>query len=256
MTESNYPIVDVHTHLGISHSTGVRATRETLLGAMEDFGIDAVMVMPQPTDPSALELHDEIAEMIIDHPGRVFGIALLDPRMPEAEFSFHVARLLEDENFVALKLHTFGHNVSPDDEVADKVFRAGRQHRRAVMIHTGLGGAHTLPGRIASVCRAYPDVPIVLCHAGFAAFWAEALTLAEEFDNVMLEPSWSPGFAIGLMVERLGADRVMFGSDHVSNLPIELLKIANLELTINERSAILGGTAARVFRLPNLVQRP
>jgi predicted TIM-barrel fold metal-dependent hydrolase len=242
-------IVDVHGHIGISHATGVRASPQTLAGAMDRYGVTATLVMPQPTDPKAMELHDEIAEMARRLPGRVFGIALLDPRVSEREYSERAERLLVAEGFVALKLHSFGHSVSAADDVCDKVFKAARRYRRPVMVHTGLGGPHTLPGTVQGVATRYEDVPIVLCHAGFGAFWEQAVQVAEHCDNVLLEPSWTPGFAIGLMLERLGADRVMFGSDHASNIPVELTKIATLKMSPKERTAILGGTAIRVFNL-------
>jgi predicted TIM-barrel fold metal-dependent hydrolase len=242
-------VVDVHGHLGRSHSTGVRSTSAGLLESMDTFGIAATMIMPQPTDPGALAIHDEIAELVRQRPGRAFGIALLDPRMPARDYEAHAERLLEGAQFTALKLHTFGHGVAPDDEISDKVFRAAQRHNRPVMIHTGLGGPHTLPDRVRAPLKAYPDVPVVLCHAGFAAFWSQALSVAEDFENVMLEPSWSPGFAVGLMVERLGAGRVLFGSDHASNLPVELIKFAALQLSHAERAAVLGGNAVQLFRL-------
>ena len=169
---------------------------------MDTYGVSATMVMPQPTDPSCLELHDDIVDMIRNSRGRVFGIALLDPRLPEAEYDRHAERLLIGERFVALKLHTFGHQVSPDDAVCEKVFRAARRHQRPVMIHTGLGGPHTLPQMVRPVAARYDDLQIVLCHAGFGAFWKEAIEAAEAHPNILLEPSWSPGFAIGLMVDR------------------------------------------------------
>jgi uncharacterized protein len=243
-------IIDVHTHIGLSHSTGVRSSPSALLRAMSDYRISASLVMPQATDPHALDLHGEIAEMARAQPGRAFGIALLDPRLSEPEYAALADRLLAQEGFVALKLHTLGHEVAPDDEVSDKVFRTARKFSRPVMIHTGLGGPHTLPQRALRVAMAYSDVPMILCHAGFGAFWREAIEVAEACDNVLLEPSWSPGFAIGLMVERIGAARVMFGSDHISNIPVELAKLGMLTLSAGERAAILAGNAIRVFNLP------
>jgi predicted TIM-barrel fold metal-dependent hydrolase len=249
-------VVDVHGHIGISHSTGVRLQQATLLAAMDAYGISATMVMPQPTDPTALQLHDEIAEMTRTLPGQIFGIALLDPRMPDRDYDKHAERLLVDEGFVALKLHTFGHSVSPDDDVCDKVFRAARRHKRPVMVHTGLGGPHTLPDAVRAAAARYDDIPIVLCHAGFGAFWEQAIQVADDHPNVLLEPSWSPGFAIGLMADRVGADRVMFGSDHVSNIPVELVKVALLTISPSERAAILGVNAIRVFGLDLHLEEP
>lgn len=242
-------IVDTHTHIGRSHSTGVRATPDSLIAAMRDYRLAACLVMPQPTDPRAAELHEEIHQLARRLPGRIFGIALIDPRLPERDYLAEAERLLAGHRFVALKLHTFGHQVAPDDERCAKVFTAARRFGRPVMIHTGLGGPHTLPERARPVAESYPDVPVVLCHAGFGAFWQQAIEVAEACGNVVLEPSWSPGFAIGQMIGRLGAQRVLFGSDHASNIPAELVKVAALGLSAEQLGAVLAGNAIRVFGL-------
>ena len=249
-------IVDVHAHLGVSHSTGVRISSADLGAAMRDYRLSACLVMPQPTDPQALEVHREIARLTRSLPQRVFGIALLDPRLEQREFEMRAELLLAGNRFVALKLHTFGHQIAPDDNLCHKVFLTARKYQRPVMIHTGLGGAHTLPQRAEPMARMYSDVPIVLCHAGFGAFWREAIEVAERCPNVLLEPSWSPGFAIGMMIRHLGADRVMFGSDHISNIATELVKLTALELSPKDLTAVLGGNATRVFGLPDIPAVP
>lgn len=242
-------IIDTHTHIGRSHSTGVRATQDSLLAAMRDYQIAACLVMPQPTDPRAAQLHDEIAGLARRLPGRIFGIALIDPRLPERDYLAEAERLLAGYRFAALKLHTFGHQVAPDDGRCAKVFTAARRFGVPVLIHTGLGGPHTLPERARPAAESYPDVPVVLCHAGFAAFWQQAIEVAEACGNVMLEPSWSPGFAIGQMITRLGAQRVLFGSDHASNIPAELVKLAELGLPASQLNAVLADNAIRLFNL-------
>lgn len=246
------PVVDIHAHLGRSHSTGVVTTARDLLAVIDAYELNAAMVMPQPTDPAAFALHADIAALGKQYPGTVFGIVLLDPRQPEATYQATAERLVVGEGFVALKLHTFGHDIAPDDEVSEKVFRVARRLGRPVMVHTGLGGPHTLPDRVRPVARAFSDVPIVLCHAGFAAFWNEAIKVAEDFENVYLEPSWCPGFSVACMVERIGAHRIVFGSDHLANLPIELMKIAALGLSPAERTAVLFDNAVQLFALPVL----
>jgi predicted TIM-barrel fold metal-dependent hydrolase len=52
------------------------------------------------------------------------------------------------------------------------------------------------------------------------------------------------------MTKSIGADRVMFGSDHLTNVAPELAKLHAITLRDDERRAILGGTAQRVFHLP------
>jgi predicted TIM-barrel fold metal-dependent hydrolase len=51
------------------------------------------------------------------------------------------------------------------------------------------------------------------------------------------------------MIARLGADRVMFGTDAPNNVSTEMAKYDALDLTESVRAAVMGGTATRVFGL-------
>jgi uncharacterized protein len=87
----------------------------------------------------------------------------------------------------------------------------------------------------------------VLAHAGFAVFAAEALVAAQVCPNIVLEPSWCASFQVADMVRQLGAARVMYGSDHPSNVASELAKLQALGLDDGQLAQVLGGTARRVF---------
>ena len=66
---------------------------------------------------------------------------------------------------------------------------------------------------------------------------------AEVCDNIILEPSWCPSYMARQMIDRFGADRVIFGSDHLSNLPVELVKYRSIGLSDEELAKVLGQTA-------------
>ncbi|WP_157744874.1 amidohydrolase family protein [Micromonospora coxensis] len=246
------PLVDVHGHFGRSAATGYSSGAADLLQAMDRHGIATTLVMPQPTADrgTADRVHAEITEAVAGHPGRLYGIVNLDPRLPEAEYRRAADHLLARAGFVAVKIHTAGFAVAPDDPVCDKVFRAAADHDVPVMVHTGLGGPHTLPQRVVEPARRYGPRPVVLCHAGFGAFCAEAIEVAVSTANVHLEPSWCPAFSVRQMVRRLGAHRVMFGSDHIENIPVELAKLDAVGLTPAERRLVCADTATSVFGLP------
>lgn len=54
------------------------------------------------------------------------------------------------------------------------------------------------------------------------------------------------------MVQAIGAERVMFGSDHPSNVASELAKLRAIGLDAEQLARVLGGTARQVFRLDNV----
>jgi len=148
-----------------------------------------------------------------------------------------------------VKLHTIGHAVNPRGRDAEAVFVTARELGVPVMVHTGAGVPFADPAAVASRARQFADVTIILAHAGMVMFAGAAIAMAETFDNVVLEPSWSRPPDIAQMISLVGAHRVMLGTDHPLNVGPELAKYRALGLTQQQLDEVLGGTAERVFKL-------
>lgn len=58
------------------------------------------------------------------------------------------------------------------------------------MVHTGAGIPFALRSMVIPIARKFPDLNIVLAHGGNNISAGEALIVAQECDNVLLEPSW------------------------------------------------------------------
>src|SRR5664280_406720 len=101
-------MIDVHVHLGVSQSTGKSTTADEILAAMSTYGIEVAMVMPQPTDPDRPAVHEQIYGLTQRFPGRIAGIANLDPRVETAVYEKQFIHCIEELKFVAVKVHTHG----------------------------------------------------------------------------------------------------------------------------------------------------
>ncbi|MCC6454215.1 MAG: amidohydrolase family protein [Caldilineaceae bacterium] len=243
-------VIDAHCHLGQSLLSGVDISEEGLLATMRGHGIDVALVMPQPFQGlEVVAIHDRIARLAEAQPGAIYGMANVSCRLPEADYRREVTRCIRDLGFKAIKIDPSVHAVAPNHPVAEIVFATAQELGVPVIIHTGLGAPFALPALAIPPALKYPDLTIVLAHAGYGVYYAEALVAAQVCPNIILEHSWSPSFQVEAMTKSLGADRVMFGSDHLTNVAPELAKLHAIGLDDNQLSAILGGTARRVFHL-------
>lgn len=243
-------VIDAHCHIGYSIASGVAITEEELLAVMAANGVDAAMVMPQPHQGlEVAPIHDRIARFVKQHPGTIYGMANVSPRLPEADYRREVSRCVRALGFRALKLDPSVHALAPNHPRCEIIFASARELGVPVLIHTGLGVPNALPALAIPPALRYPDVTIVLAHAGFAVFAAEAIVAAQVCPNIVLEPSWCASFQVADMVRAIGADRVMYGSDHPSNVASELAKLGAIGLDGAQRDLVLGGTARRVFAL-------
>jgi predicted TIM-barrel fold metal-dependent hydrolase len=242
-------IIDAHSHLGYSEIFSAGVTEEVLLATMEANGIDVSMVMPAAgSDP--FSTHDAIADLCRRQPGRIFGMASMTPLIGREAYEREAERCIRDLGFKAIKLHPLAHAVSPVLPVSDVVFEMAVKLGVPVMVHTGTGAPFALPSLLIRRARQYPQLKIILAHAGFAIYSEEAIIAAEVCDNIYLEPTWCIAGDIRRMVKTLGAGRVMFGGDLPSNVPVELTKYRTLDLTDDERAWCLSRTAREVFDLP------
>lgn len=250
MIDGNF-VIDAHCHIGTSLLSGVEITEEQLLKTMHKNGVDMAMVMPQPFQGlEVVAIHDRIARLCEAQPGVIYGMANISCRLPEAEYIREATRCIRELGFRALKLDPSVHAVPPNHPIAEIVFATAQELGVPVIIHTGLGAPFALPALAIPPALNYPTLPIVLAHAGFGIYYPEALVAAQLCPNIILDHSWSPSFQVESMVKGIGAERVMFGSDHLSNVAPELAKLHAIELAEDDRRAILGGTAQRVFHLP------
>ena len=244
-------IIDAHCHIGTSLVSGVEITEAGLLATMAANRVDGALGMPQPHQGlEVAPVHDRIARFAQAHPGRIWGMVNLSPRLTEREYRDEVVRCVRGFGFRAIKLDPSVAALPINHPRCAIVFALARELAVPVIIHTGMGVPNALPSLAIPYALAYPDVTVSLAHAGFAIFAAEAIVAAQVCPNIILEPSWCASYQVAEMVRAIGADRVMFGSDHPSNVASELAKLRAIGVSDAQLAAVLGSTARRVFALP------
>jgi predicted TIM-barrel fold metal-dependent hydrolase len=213
-------------------------------------GVPATLVMPQSLQSDERAAHDRVARFAAAYPGRIFGMASISPLLDEASYFAEARRCIGDLGFKAIKLHPSCYNTAPTQPRAEKCFRAAAELGVPLIIHTGLGAPPALPTLVIPRARQFPDLPIVLAHAGFVAYADEALVAAQECPNVYLEPSWCQYYQARRMVAAIGSERMMMGSDHPPNLAVELIKWRATGIGAADLANVFGKTPRRLFKLP------
>jgi len=85
-------------------------------------------------------------------------------------------------------------------------------------------------------------------HMGFADFWYDAVPAAATSENIWLETSLMDGGTIADAAERLGVERLVFGSAApLSALGAEIEKISRLPLPQPDVERILRHNAERLL---------
>ena len=226
-------------HVGEFPLFDVRLDRDGLVALMSDEGIEEGLVF----HPDNAYVRDVVESV----PG-AYGLVWANPRLPG--FLDEAAALLEHPEFLGVKLHPLLDGYHPNDPVLHPLYELLVERDLPVLVHCG-HPIFTLPWSIEEAVVAFPELRLVLGHMGHGniVYINASIDVAARNPNVYLETSGMPMHTkIREAVERIGADRVMYGSDapfHHPRVEMEKVRVSGLSTELVER--VLGTSARALF---------
>jgi len=245
--KSGFRIFDTHTHVGVARHSNRKCTPEELLCKMDRHGVDRSIVIPYPVVEDYRSQHDLIGKAVCKHSDRLVGAACLYPLIDHSIFRDEVRRCREEYGFRALKLQPQYHGLNPMSVASDFFFETALENQMAVICHTGAGLPLSSPALLMMPARKFPELTIVIAHAGGGIFVHEAMVAAVFCSNVTLELSTLMPHHVMEVLSQVSSDRLMIGSDLPENVETEIGKILTLDVPEADKRNILKDTGCRVF---------
>lgn len=162
--------MQVDAHL---HCTG-RETADDVLRTLDDAGTDiGVLIAPFLSDgyslhdpASLVQANDHLARLVKGHRDRLVGLAVIDPRQPDAPAA--IERAVE-AGLAGLKMVPSG--WYPHDDAVQPAFAAAARLKLPMLFHAGI----FIDGRSGRFCRpvffealrSHPGVRVTLAHLGW-----------------------------------------------------------------------------------------
>ena len=113
------------------------------------------------------------------------------------------------------------------------------------MIVHGSADLYNCPLEFDRMARRFPKVPLIMAHCGFFWEWELAIELALENDNLYLETSRVPGMESEQVITRLGASKVIWGTDGpFCDYEFEYNKVKRYAKSEQDFDRIMGGNIA------------
>ncbi|MDA4117582.1 MAG: amidohydrolase family protein [Thaumarchaeota archaeon] len=226
-------IIDAHSHVGRFGSwANVSCSASELLEQMDDFNVESSLLF-------ALD-NELVRRAIRDHPGRFTGYVWPNPH-DRGALSL-VRRAVKEWGFKGIKLHPLIHAFLPTDEEVLPIVEFAEKERIPVAIHSG-HPPFSLPWSIGELAEMYPKVTVVMLHMGHAhgVYMQAAINTAKRYDNIILETSGvSMHSKIREAVEKVGEERVVFGSDYpFHDYSVELQKVVAARLSRHQLDLVL-----------------
>ena len=238
------------------------ATADELIASMDKDGVDVSVILNYgwTTHQLCVETNDYILESVSRYPQRLVGFCAVQPQSPEAAIA-------EVERCAKAGIRGVG-EMRPDmqlfdlaDEVLMEPFvEVLRKHKLILLTHASEPVGHNYPGKgditpdiLYSFITSFPDLTIVCAHwGGGLPFYALMPEVKKAMSNVFFDTAASPFLytpqVYNQVSQLVGADRILFGSDHPLLAQRRLLEeIGALDLPEETKSLILSGNAQRLL---------
>lgn len=252
-------IIDSHVHAFVSASAPWRPVVQELLRHMRLVGIDRTCLMPDPQFagtiyPGEAEMRvqaETLAAIARAYPDAFYPMLFVCPLLPYAFTLDMLERYVVNGPLVGVKFHV---SLEADHERYAPICRYLQAHDIPVLFHawyktTDRYAFESSPAHIAAMARAYPKLRILMAHLTGAK--ARGMADIRHCPNVWLDTSGSEpeeGY-MEQALEKLGAKRLLFGSDYpIRSFQTQLARIDSVSLTAAERELILFRNAESFFR--------
>jgi predicted TIM-barrel fold metal-dependent hydrolase len=242
------------------------ASSEELLRLMDREGVERAALINYVA-PEVMgfdsSVNDWVSRYVAGHEDRLSSVGSVHPRH-SPDPGGDAERLFDEKKIRMLKIHpphqVFAANAYLDGlEGLAKIYAAAQARRRPVMIHTGTsifpGARNRFADPIAAddVAVDFPELPIILAHAGRPLYMDTAVFLTRRHPNVHLDLSGIPPKKLLEYLPRLEelSVRCLWGTDYPSPGIASMRKNREdfLALPISEEAKrrILWDNAARLL---------
>ena len=233
-------IFDSHMHVGSFESMfGVSLDRDGLAALMQEHGIGSGVVFHPD---------NALTRGIVERVPNAWALYWANPR--DSDCAEQAAEFLDHPKFLGVKMHPLLDGYHPNDPSVHPVARLLVEREMPALIHCG-HPIFTLPWSIEELAVEFPELRVVLGHMGHGniVYINGAIDVGARNPNVYLETSGMPMHSkIKTAFERVGSDRVMYGSDAPFHDPgVEIRKVEVSGLDEQARRRVLGLNARRLF---------
>lgn len=236
-------VIDAHNHIG--DRPGARQTGAELVAKLDAAGVDKAVIFPFVEGNFT---NDFVKDAYDQFPDRLIPYCAVNPW--ERDAAAVVRHCITQWGFKGLKLHPTinGYHLA-DPELVDPLFSLADELGFPIIVH-GASDLYNSPPEFALMAARFPGVPLMMAHMGF--FWSvdQAITFAGQFENLYLETSRAPIFEIQTAVRKLGAHKVIWGTDSpFVDYEFEFKKMERSTSDRDGYASIVGGNLARLLKL-------
>jgi predicted TIM-barrel fold metal-dependent hydrolase len=247
-------VFDVHGHLGAWFAFWLpEQGLASIVDQMDRAGVGAMALSSLlAIGPDPLTGNAEALAAARESEGRIRVYMVASPHRPEQ--SALLEHQLELPEVVGLKVHPDTHMCAIDDPAYDWVWRLAERTESVVLAHTFAGTPWSDPLRFDRVAERFAELPVILAHAGVTPDgFRQSIDVCSRHPRLMVDTSGShmTGYWIRRLVDEIGPERVLYGSDcPFIDLRYGLGRVVGAGLEEEILQLVVGGTARALLDVP------
>lgn len=235
-------VIDANTMFGIHPTHRLDMSVERLVSEMDRHHIAASLTLS-----TIGVFHDHVAGNGLtleaakaNH--RLIPIATVNPALHFGSSAY--LQTLREQGFRILKLYPFDQGWTLDSAAFGDLLAQLVPVKMPILVNASRAGEPTAVGRMVS---GYP-APVILCSVSLQTL-RESIAVMAKLPNVMIETHGlhAPG-ALEMIAERIGADRVVFGSGAPRcAVAGSMAYVMGSDLSDEDKARVLGGNIKRIL---------
>lgn len=240
-------IIDAHIHIGKWSSIffDYESTVDEAIRVLKKSGVDAAVCMPADNTSNS----DLFSETYDNEQFKFFYNAWINPDDPELD-DFLDKNM---EKISMFKVHPSIQRKKITDESYDRYIALAAEKSKPVVVHCGRWqevASYRFP---LELTKKYPGLVLILAHLGGdqPSIFLDCAEEVRKYKNVYLgSESVREFYFVNKVVQKVGAEKVIFGSDYNLGLPLTYIPvIESLDIPASDKDLIFAGNISRLLHL-------
>lgn len=250
----NINVIDSHTHIvetdhrTVNRCPMINSDSRNLIRKMDNLGIDKIMISSwEGLVTNGIAANETDLKAQRDYPERIEVYGMCNPLYEEDREA--IIKYHEKYGFVGLKPYYSHNKYDILGEKYDEWFEYGNRNRLIMLVHSG---PVEIAEKVAVLSEKYKDMVFLMAHSGISYKVADGnISVAKKRDNVYLEITYTSltNGVIEYMVDQVGADKVLFGTDMPMRDPAPQFGwVCYARISVEDKKKILGGNIKNLLK--------
>lgn len=241
-------VFDIHGHLG---QTKIIQTCDNeasdMIKKMDALGINSIAVSSNPALQSDPYLGNQITvDAAKKYPGRFYAYIVPTPYYEDFDFESY----FKNPGVIGIKLHACEQLTALNNPAYIPALEYADKNGLPILFHTW--EVHEVAHAV-DIAKKYKNSPVIIGHSGFTGVRAKNLAVeaCNTLENVFIDTAISSTYdgAIEWVVDKVGAEKVLFGTDFpFYDCTHNIGKLLLAEISDSDKLKIFGENAKKLLK--------